>query len=135
MRQWVAAAFVLTFIGLSSYVRAEDKPNPTGTWKWSVKMGEQSREFSLKLKLDGDKFRVDAGRDGKETPIADGKYKDGELSFSITREREGRKMTSKSSGKISGDTIKGKVKSPVRGKPGVGTGKPNSPRTDATLFT
>lgn len=110
MRQLVAAVFVLAFLGLSSYVRAEDKPNPTGTWKWSVKMGEQTREFTLKLKLDGDKLTGSMpGRDGAETPIADGKYKDGELSFSITREREGRKFTSKYAGKVSGDTIKGKV--------------------------
>ena len=110
MRQLVAAVCVLTFIGLSSLVRAEDTPNPTGTWKWSVKMGDQTREFSLKLKLDGDKLTGSMpGRDGKETPIADGKYKDGELSFSITREREGRKMTSKYAGKITGDTLKGKV--------------------------
>jgi hypothetical protein len=35
------------------------------------------------------------------------KYKDGELSFTITRERNGQKMTTKYAGKVSGDTIKG----------------------------
>jgi hypothetical protein len=110
MRQVVVAALLVVLVGLTSYVRAADKPNPTGTWKWSVKMGEQTREFTLKLKLDGDKLTGSMpGRDGKETPIADAKYKDGELSFTITREREGQKFTSKYSGKVSGDTIKGKV--------------------------
>ena len=56
------------------------------------------------------------GRDGKDTPIADAKYKDGELSFTITREREGQKFTSKYSGKVSGDTIKGKVESTREGQ-------------------
>ena len=46
----------------------------------------------------------------------DAKYKDGELSFSVTREgRDGQKMTSKYSGKLSGDTIKGKIEMPARG--------------------
>ena len=50
--------------------RADDKPNPTGTWKWTVKFGEQTREMTLKLKLDGDKLTgAMLGRDGKETPI------------------------------------------------------------------
>ena len=110
MRQLVAAAFVLAFIGMSASARAADKPNPTGTWKWTAKMGDQTVERSLKLKLEGDKLTgTMPGRDGKETSIADGKFKDGELSFSVTRERDGQKMTSKYSGKVSGDTIKGKV--------------------------
>jgi hypothetical protein len=110
MRQLVAAAFVLAFIGMSTSVRAADKPNPTGTWKWTVKMGDQTSERTLKLKLEGDKLTgAMPGRDGKETPIADGKFKDGALSFSVTRERDGQKMTSKYSGKVSGDTLKGKV--------------------------
>ena len=110
MRQLAAAAFVLVIVGLSTLARAEDKPNPIGTWKWTVQMGDQSRELTLNLKLDGDKLSGSMpGRDGKETPIADAKYNDGELSFTITRERNGQKSTSKYAGKVSGDTIKGKV--------------------------
>ena len=73
-------------------------------------MGDQTVERSLKLKLEGDKLTgTMLRRDGKETLIADGKFKNGELSFSVTRERDGQKMTSKYSGKVSGDTIKGNV--------------------------
>ena len=117
MRQLVAAVCVLTFIGLSSVVQAEDKPNPTGTWKWTVKMGEQSREMTLKLKLEGDKLTgTMLGRNAQETPIEDAKYKDGAVSFKVTREREGRKMVSKYTGKVSGDTIKGKIEFEREGK-------------------
>ena len=49
------------------------------------------------------------GRDGKETPIQDAKYKDGDLSFTVVRETNGQKMTIKKTGKVSGDTIKGKT--------------------------
>jgi hypothetical protein len=110
MRQLAAATFVLAIVGVAALARAEDKPSPTGTWKWTVKMGDQSREMTLNLKLEGDKLTGSMpGRDGKETPIAESKYKDGELSFTITRERNGQKMTTKYAGKVSGDTIKGQV--------------------------
>src|SRR5208282_315340 len=87
-----------------------DKPNPTGTWKWTVKFGDRTREMTLKLKLEGDKLTgATLGRDGKENPIQDATYKEGEVSFKIVRERNGTKMTSTYTGKVSGDTIKGKM--------------------------
>jgi hypothetical protein len=49
------------------------------------------------------------GRNNQETAIEDGKFKDGEVSFKVTRERNGQKLTTKFSGKVSGDTIKGKI--------------------------
>jgi hypothetical protein len=100
---------VLAFVGLTGAARADDKPNPTGTWKWKVEINGQEREFTLKLKLDGDKLTgAMVGRDGTDTAIEDAKYKDGELSFKVTRERDGNKFTIKYSGKVSGDKLKGK---------------------------
>jgi len=89
----------------------DDKPDPTGTWKWTAMMGGNSREVTLKLKLDGDKLTgAMLGRNNMETKIDDGAtFKDGELSFSITRDRNGTKTVTKYSGKLSGDTIKGKI--------------------------
>lgn len=88
---------------------AADKPDPTGTWKWSMTFNNQTREATLKLKLEGDKLTgAMLGRNDQETQIEDGKFKDGELSFSVTRERNGQKFTVKYSGKVDGDTIKGK---------------------------
>lgn len=109
MRQLVAAVLVVAFVGLSAQVRAADKANPTGTWKWTVKFNDQSREMTLKLKLDGDKLTgAMVGRDNKETAIEDAKFANDEVSFKVVRERNGQKMTIKYSGKVSGDTIKGK---------------------------
>ena len=45
----------------------------------------------------------------RRIPIQDTKYKDGDLSFKVVRERQGRKMTSTYTGKVKGDTITGKV--------------------------
>jgi hypothetical protein len=111
------AAAVLALVGLTGAARADDKPNPTGTWKWKFEINGQEREFTLKLKLEGDKLTgAMVGRDGNETAIEDAKYKDGEVSFKVTRERNGNKITSKYSGKISGDKFKAKSETEVNGE-------------------
>jgi hypothetical protein len=110
MRQLTVPALVVVFLGTANLARAADKADPTGTWKWTVKFGEQTREMTLKLKLEGDKLTgAMLGREGRETPITDAEFKDGQVTFKVTREREGRKFTSKYTGKLSEDTIKGKT--------------------------
>jgi hypothetical protein len=105
-------AVVVALAGLTGVARADDKANPTGTWKWTV-MGRnnQTREMTLKLKYDGGKLTgAMPGRNGgQETQIEDGTFKDGEVAFSVSRERNGQKFTTKYHGKLSGDTIKGKM--------------------------
>ena len=107
MKRFIAAVVVLVFVGLISPVIAAE--NPTGTWKWTASFGGQEREQTLTLKLDGDKLTGSMpGRDGQTTAISDGTYKDGNISFSITREFNGQKRTTKYKGVVSGDTITGK---------------------------
>ena len=102
----------LAVLGLVSQVQAADKPDPTGTWKWSVKFNDQTRDMTLKLKLEGDKLTGSMpGRNNTETNIENGTFKDGEVKFSVTRERNNQKFTTKYSGKLEGDTIKGKSES------------------------
>ena len=48
--------------------------------------------------------------------IEDATFKDGEVSFKVTRERNGQKFTTKYTGKVSGDTIKGKAESERNGQ-------------------
>ena len=89
---------------------AADDKNPTGTWKWTSQFGGNSVETKLKLKLDGEKLTGSiTGRNGQERDIEEGKYKDGEISFQVTRERDGQKRTVKYNGKVEKDTITGKV--------------------------
>jgi hypothetical protein len=104
-------AFVgLAFIGLSGVARGDDKADPTGTWKWSITFNNQTRERTLKLKLEGEKLSGTLlGRNNTETAIEDATFKDGTVAFSVTRERNGQKFTTKYNGKLEGDTIKGKV--------------------------
>lgn len=117
MKRLLAATLVLAIVGVATLASADDKANPTGTWKWTAKFGNQTREMTLKLKLEGDKLSgATVGRDGKENPVTDATYKDGEVSFKTVRERNGTKMTSAYTGKVSGDTITGKIQTERGGK-------------------
>lgn len=90
---------------------AQDKKvDPTGTWKWTTTgQGGQTRETTLKLKLEGDKLTGTISGRGGDTAISEAKLKGDEISFQVTREFNGNKVTSKYNGKISGNSIKGKV--------------------------
>src|SRR5438132_10821035 len=102
MKRLLATTLVMILAGSVGALRADDKANPTGTWKWTVNINNQEREMTLKLKLDGDKLTGSmVGRNNQETPIEEGQYKDGEVSFKVTRERQGNKFTIKYNGKVS----------------------------------
>ena len=106
MKRMAAVVCVLALAGMA---RAEDKPNPTGTWKYTVDVDGQSLDVTIKLKLDGDKLTGAVSIADTETKIEDAKYKDGEVTFKIQRERNGQKITQHYSAKVSGDTLKGKT--------------------------
>ena len=109
---------VYAMFALSGVValQAEDKKADTsGTWTWtSPARGDRpERKSTLTLKQDGAKLTGKLsrpGRDGtaREAKIEEGKVKDGELSFKITREFGDRKFVLNYKGKVSGDTLKGK---------------------------
>ncbi|MEX0586326.1 MAG: hypothetical protein WD176_06765 [Pirellulales bacterium] len=103
-------AWGLIAIYCATAVAADDKPSPTGTWKSTSQRGGQTVETTLKLKLDGEKLTGSIKRgDGQEREIEEGKYKDGAISFQVTRERDGQKRTVKYTGKVDKDAITGKV--------------------------
>jgi hypothetical protein len=107
----------LVFVAALSGAAFAQAPDPTGTWKWTVTFQDQTRETTLKLKLEGDKLTgAVVRRNDQETKIEEPKYKDGEISFAVTRERNGQKFTTKYKGKIEGDTIKGKQESERNGQ-------------------
>lgn len=107
----VSTAIALT--GLSA-ARAADtkKADVTGTWKYETKARDGStRETTLKFKQDGEKLTgTISGRNGKETEIKDGSVKGDEISFKLTRTNQnGQENTTTYTGKVEGDTIKGKM--------------------------
>jgi hypothetical protein len=107
---WLAALGVgLLMAWAAPEAKAADA---TGTWKWSfAAQNGQTIESTLKLKQDGDKLTgTITGRGGNETAIKDGKVDVDEISFTVERERNGQTFVQKYNGKLSGDTIKGKIK-------------------------
>jgi len=119
--------------------RAADKADANGTWSWTQQGGRGGqgggnapatpRKFTLKLKADGEKLTgtltqpgfARRGGDGGGTPpapvdtaISNGKIKGDEIAFEVTREFGGQSRTTKYTGKIAGDAIKGKVEMPGR---------------------
>src|SRR5262245_7244555 len=101
-------AIVICMLAAAGMARAEDKPNPTGTWKYTADVNGNSIEVTIKLKLEGDKLTGTVTVLDMETKIEDSKYKDGEVSFTVNREVNGNKFTLKYKSKITGDTFKGK---------------------------
>jgi hypothetical protein len=109
-------------LGPITMAQAEDKPaSATGTWTWTQagRDGGEERKFSLALKQDGEKLtgKLSApGRDGAvtETEIGDGSVKGSDIAFTVTREFGGNKRTTKYTGKLSGDTITGKIEAQDR---------------------
>jgi hypothetical protein len=86
------------------------KGDPSGTWTWSFAAPNgQSFDQTATLKREGDKLSGTITSRRGDAPIADGSFKDGQVTFSVTRERDGRKMTAKYTGKLEGDggVIKG----------------------------
>jgi len=118
-RNLLASFVVLAFVLAGVARAADDKKSPIeGTWKWTVQgQNNQSFEQTMKLKMEGDKVTgVILGRNNTETKIDDATFKDGVLAFSVTRERNGNKFTSKYNGKVEGDTIKGKIETERNGQ-------------------
>jgi len=111
-------------LALGAVVRAQDKKaDPTGTWTWTTpgRNGGPDRKSTLKLKVEGDKLTgtlAAPGRGGQsnDSAIADGKLKGDEFSFTVIREFGGNKITVKYNGKISGDSIKGKIETERNGQ-------------------
>jgi hypothetical protein len=87
-----------------------------GTWKSTFKTQDGTeRTITYKFKLDGDKVTgTVSGRNNTETAIENGTFANGTLSFSVTRERNNAKVTTKYEAKLDGDTLKGSSESPGR---------------------
>ena len=77
--------------------------------------------MSLKLKVDGDKLTgtlTSPGRNGEtsDTKIDHAKVSGDEVSFDVTREVNGNSFTTKCKGKVTEDTITGKISTERNGE-------------------
>jgi hypothetical protein len=108
LNRCLLGAVVLLLVASSSASAAE---GAAGKWTWTFKRPDGKEVKSvLTLKQDGEKLTGVSKLDtGEEHPIENGKVAGDTVSFSITRERDGRKMTANYSGKLTADAITGKI--------------------------
>ena len=114
----------LLVLGTVAQAADEKKSDPTGVWTWTQpgRQGGADRTNTLTLKMDGDKVTgklSTPGRGGQsmDADIKDAKLAGDDLSFSVTREFNGNSITTKYTGKVSGDTIKGSTEFDRNGEP------------------
>lgn len=107
MKRRTACTFVLAGLTLLA-ASAAQAADPSGTWKWKFS-GQQGREveLTLKLKAEGEKLTGTLDRGQRSSEITGGTFKNDEVSFEVTNERNGNKVTTKYKGKLEGDSIKG----------------------------
>lgn len=94
----------------ASTVRADKQADPTGTWKWERKFGDNTVQFTLRLALTGDRVTGTYASSRSTTKITGGKLDGDQLSFQVDREFNDRKFTINFQGKVTDDAIKGKGK-------------------------
>jgi hypothetical protein len=116
VRLAIAAVAVVLGFGVPASA-ADEKNDPTGTWKWEVEFNGNKRTQTLKLELkDGKLTGAMIGMNNMETAISDATFKDGEVKFTVVRERNNMKVTSKYAAKVDGDTMKGSVERDAGGQ-------------------
>lgn len=84
----------------------------TGSWKYSfTTSGGQTLEPTLRLKQDGEKVTGVVIIGENERAIQDGKISGGEITFKVTRERDGETFTTKYNARLEGEQLRGKIQS------------------------
>ena len=83
--------------------------NAAGTWQWRL-AGAAAADYELAL---SQAFQMLEGRlliDGRPGRLEEGRMRGDEIRFILTAEADGRTLRQEFSGRVSGDTISGKVK-------------------------
>src|SRR5262245_52765314 len=108
----LAASVAVCFATVAAFAA-----DPSGTWKWTQQGRQGGQGFEMTLKLELKDGALSGGLPAMQGPqgeipavaISDASFKDDKVAFSITREFNGNKRTSKYEGKVEGDTIKGSI--------------------------
>ena len=109
----LAAAFLVVFVASiafgSSSDKSEMKVDLSGKWKWALAKNSGGHG-TFTLKQDGEKLTgsISGLGFGGENDIEDGTFKDGQITFKVTRSRGGQDITTTYTGKLSGDGDQGR---------------------------
>jgi hypothetical protein len=111
---WLTVVFLgLTANSFAPTAQGEEKVakkvDPSGTWKWERTFNDNTREFVLWLRMDGDTVTGTYKGRREVVKIDDVKMDGDMLSFQYKRETGDFRFTANYSGKVSEDTIKGTI--------------------------
>jgi hypothetical protein len=116
--KWVIFAVSLHVAASPAVLQAQETKVPAGTWE--IRFARPGRPPSvsiLKLEKAGDKYLgAVTTEQGQTVPIKDVQWKDGELAFRVTFERQGQEFHLNYKGKVAGDAIKGQVSLNILGQ-------------------
>jgi hypothetical protein len=104
--------------GFPAVLQAQETKDLTGTWELRFNRPGRPPSISiLKLEKASDKYLgAVTSEQGQTVPIKDVQWKDGELSFRVTFERQGQEFNLAYKGKVTGDAIKGQVSLHILGQ-------------------
>ncbi len=105
---WIAS-LLLAFATSLTTVHAAEKVDPSGTWKWESKIGENNVKFSLMLKVKDEKVTGTFSAGDRKSEIKSGSLKGDQLSILVERQYNDRQLKIDFHGKVTQNTIKGKV--------------------------
>jgi hypothetical protein len=110
MKPRTLAAIMFAVFGWLGMAQAAD--GPAGAWKIRPAGARADRTTILRLQLDGDKLTGSIIEHlGTQTKIDNASFQDGRISFEVTRQLNGQRLTTKYTGTLAGDTIRGTVDS------------------------
>lgn len=102
-------ALALLLVALAATTAWAGDPNGAWSWQFTGRDGQQF-ELTLSLKAEGEKLTGElALPNGNSIEIQDGTFKNDEVKFQTTFERNGNSFTTRYQGKVEGDTIKGTI--------------------------
>ena len=109
---WLTIVFLgLTANSFAPAAQGEEtkKVDPSGTWKWERTFNDNTREFVLRLRMDGDKITGTYQGRREAMKISDVEMDGDILSFQYKRETGDFRFTANYQGKVSEDIIKGTI--------------------------
>ena len=104
MKKLFLLSLAVAILGLFNIVSAADA---TGKWTVSVQGRDGTpRTQTFEFKVDGATLTgTVSGRQGEPSPISNGKVDGDNISFELTRSRDGNSFTMKYTGRVSADKI------------------------------
>ncbi len=110
MTRTINAFLILMLAAFAPVAAAQEAPDPSGTWKWTVNFGGNTMERVLTLALDADALSgTISGPNDSVTEIQDATYEDGKVAFRVVRSFNGQEFAISYSGTVDGDVLKGQT--------------------------